>query len=157
MDALMLLTADHNRVRGLFTRFETAKESKDVAQMTELAALIATELQVHAAIEEEILYPWAQELGDEIKEIITEAYEEHKVANDLVAEITSMTPDAESWAAKVTVLMENVEHHAEEEEKELFPKLRRATDATGLRVLAEQLEERKEELKAEMAPAASTH
>ncbi|HET9442263.1 MAG TPA: hemerythrin domain-containing protein [Acidimicrobiales bacterium] len=146
MDAVKLLTADHNRVRGLFTRFETAKEGDDLGEMSMLAGMIATELQVHTTIEEEIFYPWAQDLNEEIHEIITEGYEEHNVAKQLLAEITSMTPNTEDWAAKVTVLMENVEHHAEEEETDLFPKLRGASSADELAALAERLEARKEEL-----------
>ena len=146
MDALELLTADHNRVRGLFARFKTAKEDENLEEMTRLAALINTELEVHTTIEEEIFYPALHDLTEEVHETITEGYEEHKVAKQLLAEITAMEPNTEDWAAKVTVLIENVEHHAEEEESEMFPKIRSNTAAEARAQLADQLEARKREL-----------
>ena len=146
MDALELLTADHNRVRGLFTRFKTAKENDNLEEMTTLAGLINTELEVHTTIEEEIFYPALHDLTEEVHETITEGYEEHNVAKQLLAEITAMTPNTEDWAAKVTVLIENVEHHAEEEESEMFPKIRSNTAADAREQLAEQMEGRKREL-----------
>ena len=146
MDALDLLTGDHNRVRGLFTRFKSAKESDDVEEMSTLATKILTELEVHTTIEEEIFYPELKEVTDEIKESITEGYEEHHVAKGVMEEIAAMEPNAEDWAAKVTVLIENVEHHAEEEESEMFPKIRSNTAADAREQLAEQLEARKRQL-----------
>ena len=146
MDALELLTADHNRVRGLFTRFKAAKESDNLEEMTALAALINNELEVHTTIEEEIFYPALHDLTEEVHETITEGYEEHNVAKQLLTEITGMTPNTEDWAAKVTVLIENVEHHAEEEESEMFPKIRSNTAADAREQLAEQMEGRKREL-----------
>src|SRR4051794_5835514 len=126
MDALDLLTGDHNRVRGLFTRFKSAKESDDLATMTTLAPKILEELKVHTTIEEEIFYPELQEVNDEIKESITEGYEEHHVAKGVMEEIAAEEPNPEDWAAKVTVLIENIEHHADEEEQNLFPLVRKA-------------------------------
>jgi iron-sulfur cluster repair protein YtfE (RIC family) len=146
MDALELLTADHNRVRGLFTRFKAAKEADDLEQMTALAALIDTELEVHTTIEEEIFYPALHDLTEEVHETITEGYEEHNVAKQLLAEITAMAANTEDWAAKVTVLIENVEHHAEEEESEMFPKIRSNTSADARQQLADQMEARKRQL-----------
>ena len=146
MDALMLLTADHNRVRGLFARFEAAKESDDLDEMATLADQVVKELEIHATLEEEIFYPATSELSDETHETVTEGIEEHRVAKQLMAEISAMAPNTEDWAAKVTVLMENVEHHAGEEEKELFPKVRSAMSADDLTQLAERMEARKAEL-----------
>ena len=146
MDALMLLTADHNRVRGLFKRFEAAKEGEDLNEMASLAQMMVTELEVHATLEEEIFYPAVQDLDEEIHETITEGIEEHRVAKQLMAEVSSLEPNTEEWAAKVMVLMENVEHHAGEEEKELFPKVRSATSADDRARLAERMEARKEQL-----------
>jgi hemerythrin superfamily protein len=146
MDALALLTADHNRVRGLFARFKTAKESDDLAEMTTLATKILTELEVHTTIEEEIFYPELQDLNDEIHDSITEGFEEHHAAKAVMAEIAAMEPNTEDWAAKVTVLIEQVEHHAGEEESDLFPPVRSNTSAEQRESLAERLEARKAEL-----------
>ena len=146
MSALELLTGDHNRVRGLFTRFKAAKESDDLAEMSMLATKILSELEVHTTIEEEIFYPELHDLNDEVHETITEGIEEHNVAKSLMAEIAAMEPNTEDWAAKVTVLIENVEHHAEEEEKEMFPKVRSNTSNEQRESLAERMEARKAEL-----------
>ncbi len=146
MDALALLTGDHNRVRGLFTRFKSAKETDDLETMRTLAAKIVEELKVHTTIEEEVFYPEFRDENDEIHATVTEGVEEHRVANRLLEEIDSMEPDTEHWAAKVNVLIENVEHHAEEEESEMFPEIRKATDAARLESIAQRMEARKAEL-----------
>ncbi len=146
MDALMLLTADHNRVRGLFTRFKAAHEAEDIAEQTVVAAKILTELQVHTTIEEQVFYPAISAADDELKEMVTEGVEEHHVVDVLAAEIKALSPEVESWAAKVTVLIENVEHHAEEEESEMFPEVGKALDAAALEELGQQLETMKVQL-----------
>jgi hemerythrin superfamily protein len=146
MDAIELLTGDHQRVRGLFTRFKAAKESDDLAEMTTLATKILTELDVHSRIEEEIFYPELSDLTDEVHDTIVEGIEEHAVVKNLMAEIGSMEPNTEDWAAKVTVLIENVEHHADEEESDLFPKVRSNTNADLRSSLADRMEARKAEL-----------
>ncbi|MDX6233941.1 MAG: hypothetical protein QOH68_3023, partial [Nocardioidaceae bacterium] len=95
MDALDLLIGDHNRVRGLFKRFKDAKESDDLETMTMLSTKILTELEVHTTIEEEIFYPELHDATEEIHETITEGYEEHRVAKQLMGEIASLTPNTE--------------------------------------------------------------
>ena len=146
MDALSLLTADHNRVRGLFARFQSAEEEQDTAQMAELAQKILTELEVHATIEEEIFYPAVKGAGEELKDTVDEGVEEHHVAETLMEEIKALTPEDDAWAAKMKVLIENVEHHAEEEEQEMFPETRKAFDKEALEELGLRLEARKAEL-----------
>lgn len=143
MDALTLLTADHNRVRGLFTMFKEAEEKGDTATMTTVAKRIFRELEVHASIEESDFYPTVRE-KDEIADLVAEGIEEHNVVKTLLGELQSLEPD-ETWTAKMKVLIENVEHHAEEEEKEMFPKVRSAMRAE-LETLAERLEAAKERL-----------
>jgi hemerythrin superfamily protein len=150
MDALELLTADHNRVRGLFTRFQAAEGEND-AQAARLAAKIFEELEIHTKIEEEIFYPAMTKLNDEIHELVTEGIEEHHVVDSLMAEIKGLRPSEEEWAAKMKVLIENVEHHAEEEEQEMFPKIRQATDSDARAELGQRLEARKAELGAPTA------
>lgn len=152
MDALSLLTADHNRVRGLFTRFQSAEEEKDTALMTELAAKIMTELEVHTTIEEEIFYPAIKQVDDEeLTETVDEGIEEHHVAKILMEEIMALEPGDDAWAAKMKVLIESVEHHAGEEEEEMFPETRKEVDAAILEAIGARLEARKAELGAPTA------
>ena len=146
MDATELLTADHNRLRGLFARFESAKEEDDLEQMTALTATILAELEVHTTIEEEIFYPELLDLNDEIHESITEGIEEHNVAKKQMADVAAMPPDTDEWAAKVTVLLEVVEHHKDEEESTLFPMVRSATSADDREQLGVRLDARKAQL-----------
>ena len=115
MDALELLTADHNRVRGLFARFQEA-EGSDEKEAAALADEIFRELEVHTTIEEQVFYPAVTEVNEELHDLVTEGIEEHHVVDSLMAEARGLLPADESWAAKVKVLIENVEHHAEEEE-----------------------------------------
>ncbi|MDD9368585.1 MAG: hemerythrin domain-containing protein [Acidimicrobiales bacterium] len=145
MDAVTLLTADHNRVRGLFARFSTAEESGDTQAMAALVDEIARELEVHTDIEETVFYPWSHDLSDEIADVVDEGLQEHHVAKVLLYEILAGEPGSDEWVAKVKVLMENVEHHASEEESELFPPVRGAARGE-LDDVAERLEARKAEL-----------
>jgi hemerythrin superfamily protein len=146
MDALLLLTGDHNRVRGLFKRFEAADEAKDERTAAALATTIMNELDVHATIEEDVFYPAIKDASEELGEIVAEGIEEHHVVKVLMGEIKELTRSDEAWSAKMKVLIENVEHHADEEEKEMFPKVRTALGASGLEELGERLEARKAEL-----------
>jgi hemerythrin superfamily protein len=146
MDALSLLTADHNRVRGLFARFQAAEEEQDTAQMAVLAQKIITELEVHTTIEEEIFYPAIKEASEELKDVVDEGVEEHHVADTLMAEVKGLTAEDDAFAAKMKVLIESVEHHAEEEEQEMFPPTRKAFDKATLEDLGMRLEARKAEL-----------
>jgi hemerythrin superfamily protein len=143
MDALTLLTADHNRVRGLFARFQDAENSGEVTEMAELMHTIDEELTVHTDIEETVFYPWSHRLSDDIAEAVDEGMEEHHVVKALLDEIRVIEPGDSQWVAKITVVIENVQHHAEEEETELFPQVRGATDANSRDQLGRDLEERK--------------
>ena len=151
MDAISLLTADHNRVRGLFARFQAAEEAGDTEQMLELAGKIIVELEVHTTIEEEIFYPAVQGAGEELKDTVDEGIEEHHVAEVLIEEIKTLTPEDDAWAAKMKVLIESVEHHAGEEEEEMFPETRKNFDKSALEELGVRLESRKAELGAPTA------
>jgi hemerythrin superfamily protein len=129
MDGLDLLIADHNRVRGLFARFTEAHENNDTPTMGKLASQIFAELEVHTAIEEQIFYPAVHDLSEELTEVVNEGVQEHHVVDVLMEEARALKPGDAEWVAKLMVLIENVEHHAEEEETELFPQVRSATDA----------------------------
>jgi hemerythrin superfamily protein len=145
MDAVTLLTGDHNRVRGLFAQFNDAQENEDTDTMTALATRIFQELQIHTTIEEEIFYPAVRNSGnEELTELVAEGIEEHHVVDQLMEEMRAMEPGSERWIAKMTVMIENVEHHADEEESEMFPKVR--SSMGDLETLAQRLDARKGQL-----------
>lgn len=146
MDATALLIADHNRVRGLFAQFRAAHEEEDQPAMATSALRILDELEVHTAVEEEIFYPAARDGSGELQEGVAEGLEEHHVVDVLAAEIKALQPGSEAWIAKMTVLIENVEHHAEEEETEMFPQARKTLGTDALEGLAERIEVRKSQL-----------
>ena len=146
MDALTLLIGDHNRVKGLAARFQAAHEAEDQQTAVELATKIFDELTVHTTIEETVFYPAITGVNDEIHELVVEGLEEHHVVKDLIAEAKTLDPSVEQWAAKVTVMIENVDHHVQEEESEMFPKLRSALDAEKLEAIGKKLDVRKREL-----------
>lgn len=140
MDAITLLTSDHETVRGLFDQFRTAKESDDVEKMRQMQKEIFVELETHTRIEEDIFYPAVKALGDdELTETIDEGFQEHHVVDVLMREIKNLKDD-DIFAAKMTVLIENVEHHADEEESELFPDLREKMGQERLEELGAELE-----------------
>ena len=144
MDALELLKSDHDEVRGMFEEFRSAHEAEDTAAMGEICRRVFAELEVHTAIEEEVFYPAVREAGGgELDELTDESKEEHHVVDVLMEEITSLDPADDAFAAKMTVLMENVEHHAGEEEDEMFPEVRELLSEERLRTLGEELEEAK--------------
>lgn len=128
LDAIELLTADHKEVKKLFKAYDKlAKDGAPASEREESAQQICQMLTVHAQIEEEIFYPAAREgLDDEA--LIDEAAVEHASCKDLITQIKSMKPDDDLYDAKVKVLGEYIDHHATEEEKELFPKTRRRID-----------------------------
>ena len=146
MDCLDLLTADHNRVRGLFKRFKDANEKDDTATMQEVAPKIVEELNIHMTIEEEIFYPAISGKSEDIKDTVYEGVEEHHVAKVLVQELVGMKPSGDEWIAKVKVLIEAVEHHADEEESDMFPPVRSKTSADQREALGTKLANRKVEL-----------
>lgn len=124
-DAIVLLTADHKRVKKMFKTFEKMKDDGAPADKQALAQQICEELTLHTELEEQIFYPAAREtLSDE--DLLDEAEVEHASAKDLIAQIKAGDPSDPKWAAKVTVLGEYVDHHVEEEENEMFPKCRKA-------------------------------
>ncbi|MFN8639648.1 MAG: hemerythrin domain-containing protein [Dehalococcoidia bacterium] len=147
-DPIELILADHEKMRGLFDEFERSNNKRSKAR---IAREIVLELDVHAGIEEEIYYPAVEEaLDDADRETITEAEEEHHVVHVLIAEIRDMSVDDDHFDAKMTVLMENVRHHMEEEEQEMLPKSREVIDDAERESLGEQMWERKRALTKEL-------
>jgi hemerythrin superfamily protein len=146
-DAIALLEADHREVDELFDRYENAESD---AQKGDLAAQICLALKVHAQIEEELFYPPARDkTGD--TDLVDEAVVEHMGAKTLVAQIEAMKPGQPLNDALVKVLSEQVRHHVEEEETELFPEVRESR--MNLDALGAKLATRKAELLALLAPA----
>ena len=139
MDALKLLTQDHRTVERLFKAYERAGD-RAIKEKQRLAEQVIRELSIHASIEEQFLYPTARELSDKLDSQVLEALEEHHLAKATLAELEKISPSDERFDPKMTVLMENIRHHIEEEEKDLFPKLKRLMDRADLAVLGEAME-----------------
>jgi len=138
MDAIALLKADHKTVETLFRRFEQAGPNAKKLKR-KLVDQIVRELAVHAVIEEQVLYPAMRAKGGKFEEPVLEALEEHHVAKWLLKELENLPPEAERFNAKVKVLMENIRTHVAEEERGLFPSMRKAFTPAELREIAQQL------------------
>jgi hemerythrin superfamily protein len=146
MDATQLLKKDHKEVKALFKEFESLR-GRATQKRQAMVMQLCQALTVHAQVEEELVYPLFKELRPrEIKDLVVEAAEEHKVAKTLIGELMTLEPDDEQYEAKVTVLGEYVQHHVKEEEQELFPKARKHLSAKRLAELGEQIAARKETL-----------
>jgi hemerythrin superfamily protein len=133
-----VLTDDHRQVEELFVRFEKTG-ARAHKRRQDLVQRITEALSVHASIEEEIFYPAARRLVAETGDDVLEALEEHHLVKVTLAELETMDPSHERYAAKVTVLIENVRHHVEEEEGELFPTIRDTLDRAQLREIGDEL------------------
>ena len=144
MDALELLKKDHRAVKDLFKQAEANKDEKQQGRLFEQ---IKTELETHTRIEESVFYPAMAE-RDELKDMVLESLEEHKQVKTLLREMENLVSNSEKFEAKLKVLMENVEHHAEEEEEgNMFPKVLKLFGKSELEKLGEQLEAAKRERK----------
>jgi hemerythrin-like domain-containing protein len=144
MDAISLLEEDHRKMKKLLSELESTTE-RGVKTREELFATVKDELTVHETIEEEIFYPALKE-HPKTKEIALEAYEEHHVVDMVMAEIEDVPSDDETWGAKFKVMKENIEHHIEEEENEMFKQARQVFEEDELEALGEQMRLRKEQL-----------
>ena len=152
MNAIELLKADHNVVADLFKMVEASKESEHPALFTKIKA----ELDVHAHIEEVIFYPKLKAEGNkELVDIVLEGIEEHRQVKMFLKEIDALTDDSEKFEPKLKVLMEDVEHHVEEEEKEMFPLVKAQFESDVLDELGAEMEEEKENFEKSGASAAT--
>jgi iron-sulfur cluster repair protein YtfE (RIC family) len=136
MNALELLKEDHQKVSELFAQIETAKNAKEKQRLFEQ---IKTELETHTHIEETAFYPVLEEY-EELSDMVSEAYEEHKEVKSLLQEISGLKNDSENFETKITELKDNVEHHVEEEETEMFPQIEQLIEAPELETIGEELE-----------------
>jgi hemerythrin superfamily protein len=142
MDAITLLKQDHKKVKQLFAQFDKAGDAA-YQRKREIVDQIIEELSVHAAIEELYFYPTVRDKVKGAEDEVLESLEEHHVAKWLLSELEDLDPKAERFDAKVTVLKENILHHAEEEESDLFPQVREAMGRKELQELGAKLEEGK--------------
>jgi hemerythrin-like domain-containing protein len=153
-DAIVLLKNDHKEIRRLFREFEQAGDGATKTK-GRLVDRIIELLTVHTYIENEVMYPRVRELLPDLEDDVLESYEEHHVADVLVMELYGMTPDAERFDAKTTVLIENVRHHIEEEEEEWFPKVREGLGRKTLQEIGAEMEKaRKQAPKKPSQPSA---
>ena len=149
MNAFELLKADHEKVAGIMEKIDQSTERASKTR-EELFTQLKSELDLHAQIEEEIFYP-ALEDKEETRDITLEAYEEHNLVKQLLSELESEPKEDETWTAKFTVLKENVEHHVEEEEGELFKKARTVLSKDQIEELGNRLQEAKRQGRAASA------
>ena len=150
MDAMSLLKEDHRKVKKMLAELESTTE-RGVKTREELFTKVKQELVVHEAIEEEIFYPALKE-HPKTKEIALEGYEEHHVVDTVMAEIEGVAYDDEKWGAKFTVLKENLEHHIEEEEGEMFRTARGVMMHDELLALGAQMAKMKRDAEAGRLP-----
>ena len=141
MDAIAMLKEDHDKVKKLLTELESTTE-RGVKTRSELFATIKGELTIHEIIEEEIFYPELK-AHPKAKDIVLEGYEEHHVVDTLMKELEELDVTDESWGAKAVVMKENIEHHIEEEEGEMFKAARSVFDKAELEDLGARMEARK--------------
>ncbi len=141
MNALELLIEDHEKVDKLLNEAEDA----ETQQQVELFKQIKEELDAHAHIEETIFYPYMKEHGDqELVDIILEGIEEHRQVKMFLRELDGLSEDSEKFEPKLKVLKEDVEHHVEEEENEMFPLIRDQIEEESLETLGVEMEEEKQ-------------
>ncbi len=142
MDAIALLKADHDKVKKMLADGEETTERAEVTR-TELFEKLKAEMLIHERIEEEIFYP-ALKAHPKAKDIVLEGYEEHHVVDEIMGELESLPVTDETWGAKFKVMKENIEHHIEEEEGEMFKTARQVFGADELESLGARMLELKQ-------------
>ena len=141
MDVIKLLKQDHQKVKKILEELEETTE-RATTKRQQLFAEVQSELRLHELVEEEIVYPAFREQS-KLKDIVLEGYEEHHVVDLIMDEIAGEPVTDETWAAKVKVMKENVEHHVEEEEDKMFPQARKLFAEEELERLGQRVEQRK--------------
>ena len=140
MNALTLLKQDHGNVEELFRQFESTSPS-DTDELARIRDKLIEHLSKHAAIEELVFYPAVRaKLGDDDAFTVLEGLEEHHIVKLTLSELEKLSPDNERFRPKLTVLIESVRHHVQEEEDEIFPAARDAFSVEELNTLGEEME-----------------
>jgi hemerythrin-like domain-containing protein len=151
MNAFQLLKEDHQKVSGIFQQLEPTTERAEKTR-TELFTKLKQELDIHAHIEETIFYPAIKQEA-ETREIVLEGFEEHAVVKRLLGELDGGDVTSEQWTAKLKVLQENVEHHVEEEEGEMFQKARQVLSEEQINQLGARMEQEKKRVQGQTQSA----
>jgi len=146
-EPMEMLIEDHRKVQKMFKQFEKLKDQDDEQSKRDLVEQACAELKVHTTIEEEIFYPAAREALEE-GDLVAEAFVEHASAKDLIAKLEGMEAGGEEYDATFTVLGEYVNHHIEEEQDQMFPKMKKGD--VDWDELAQQMQQRKQALQEEM-------
>lgn len=152
MDAITLLKDDHKTLRDLTSKLADTTERAVETRKTLLARIEAI-LTAHTAIEEELFYPaFAEAAGDiEAKRMVAEGIEEHRAADSkVIPDLHKLDPSSVQWSGDAKVLKDYIFHHLEEEEEEMFPRMRDLLDRRAMRELGDRMEKRREELLAEV-------
>ncbi len=144
MNALSLLKRDHDEVKKMLATLDETTE-RAIKTRGETFTKLRSELDIHETIEEEIFYPALKD-HPKTKDIALEGYEEHHVVDTVMGEMLGLDVSDETWTAKFTVMKENLEHHIEEEETEMFKQARQVFDEAELQELGSRMEVRKAQL-----------
>ena len=144
-DAIEMLKADHQKVMDLFSEYAATSDQKAKRQ---IATQVFVELETHAQLEEIVFYPaFAEETDEEGNQLVTESLEEHQAVKELIEELRGLGADEAEFDAKFRALMDNVQHHVEEEESEMFPEAEEALE-TFMEDLMDEMQELKQQLTA---------
>ncbi len=139
MNAVEMLVDDHNQLKKLFGKVRETESEKEKRNLFEQ---IKTVLDAHTHIEEEVFYPAVRE-KEEIEDIVMEGIQEHHQADLFIREIENLAGGSDVFVPKLQVLMEGVEHHIDEEEKEMFPKVRDQFSGSELDEMASRMQKAK--------------
>ena len=154
-DAITSLREDHRRVEKLFKEFEKLhKNDGSAAQKKRVVDEVVRELAEHAWIEEQVFYPEVRAQVEDAEDVVLEGLEEHHIVKWTLSELDGMNGDEERFDAKMTVLIESVRHHVEEEEGEMFPKVREVIKRKALLELGERMDAARAEAPAKPQPKA---
>jgi iron-sulfur cluster repair protein YtfE (RIC family) len=140
VNALDLIKTDHDKMKDLL---EEALDTDQPRERVDLLHQIRSELMAHERMEEDIFYPALREYA-KAKEIVLEGYEEHHVIDMILDELLDVPEESEQWKAKLKVLQENIEHHIEEEEGEMFKKAKQAFEKEQLEELGQKMQATKQ-------------
>ncbi|HWI15942.1 MAG TPA: hemerythrin domain-containing protein [Burkholderiales bacterium] len=148
-NAIDMLLEDHKQVQKMFKDFEKL-DREDTEACQELVTTACIALKVHSMLEKELFYPAVRDQVDkeEDEDLLNEAEVEHQTVDQLIETIEGMDPGDAMYAAHFTVLSEYVKHHVQEEEKEMFPRVKKLK-SLDLEALGEEMKARKQELMAE--------
>lgn len=144
---ITMLKADHTKVKRLLKQLDSTTE-RAVKERERLARAIEREVKVHAQIEEELFYPTFKKVAEdsEAEDLFYEATEEHHVVDMVLPALKAANPKSPEFGARAKVLKDLIEHHAREEETEMFPQARKLMDDAQLRALGDLMQQRKEQL-----------